>query len=321
MPFILVSCFLILLLAAIFKMKFWYWLPVGLLCLLSIKPLKETVALNFNNKNTTADFSVMSFNAAHFNPYRFVTYESDTSKYATFNEYLRSNESADILCIQEFFYSSKSQFDNTLDSIVENGNFNFYYTNPYYHPQLNGLFGVITFSKFPAIDAGKLKFNNNNFVNGHWIDFLIHNDTIRVVNFQLESMSIRLQKFEDANFFSNIYLNLVDIYERLLNGYEARKKEMEIISVFLETSPHKVIICADINALPYSDTYQVLKRNFYNSFEKAGWGFGFTYHHFPWFIRIDNQFYDKSIQANYHHTIKNIEVSDHYPIKAGYSLP
>ncbi len=133
-------------------------------------------------------------------------------------------------------------------------------------------------------------------------------------------MSIRWRKYKDANFFSNIYFNIADIYNRLSIGYESRKTEIKIINDFLADSPYKVINCADINALPYSDTYQLLKRNYHNSFEEAGFGFGFTYHHFPWLIRIDNQFSDKRLKINYHYTLNEIEISDHYPILAGYSF-
>ena len=297
----------------------WLWLPL-LAALLALKPLGATFALNVTTEEGSQQFRVMSFNAALFNPYRPSTLKSDQGSFRSFNNYLRSGPAPDILCIQEFYHGSHSADEVTADSILSLGEYSYFYTNPVYNRDYDGLIGVITFSKHPIIASGKLDLGDPRFHNAHWNDIVIESDTVRVFNVQLRSMSIRRSPIRASSLFSDLRHNAITIYRKLHIGHIKRRTEMDRISGALEASPHPAIICADLNALPYSHTYQRLKEKHLNAFEEEGSGFGFTYRHFPWFIRIDNQFYDPALRLEYFHTRKEINVSDHYPIEAGYVL-
>jgi hypothetical protein len=85
------------------------------------------------------------------------------------------------------------------------------------------------------------------------------------------------------------------MFKKIKMGYSKRYDEVCNLQEKIFESPYQNIVCADLNALPYSSTYQNLKYIMQNSFEVAGSGFGFTYKNFPWFIRIDNQFCSNSI--------------------------
>ncbi len=297
----------------------WLWLPL-LAALLSLKPLGATFALNISTEEGSQQFRVMSFNAALFNPYRPSTLKSNQGSFRSFNNYLRSSPAPDILCIQEFYHGSHSADEITADSILTLGEYSYFYTNPVYNRDYDGLIGVITFSKHPIVASGKLDLGDPRFHNAHWNDIAIDGDTVRVFNVQLRSMSIRWKPLSVSTMFSDLGYNALTIYRKLHRGHILRVSEMDRIAEALAASPYPAIICADLNALPYSHTYQRLKDKHLNAFEEKGSGFGFTYRHFPWFIRIDNQFYDPELRLEYFHTRKEINVSDHYPIEAGYVL-
>jgi endonuclease/exonuclease/phosphatase family metal-dependent hydrolase len=316
-PIIVLNLFLIF---WFFRKKSFLALFPASVLILSIKPIDESFALNFKKDDGTADFRVMSYNVGLFNPERFVTQESDLGRNLEKYEWLRNQKEPDILCLQEFYHSDVKFGEEALDSIAKAGNYNYYYLNPFYDKDHEGFFGVITFSKFKAIQSGELKYGTNYMNKGTWNDFIIKNDTVRILNFHLQSMSIRLNYESDKSLFKNIASNASDVYLKLKDGFAKRKEELNNIEKFIESSPYKIIICADLNALPYSYTYQKLKGRFNNAFEDAGTGFGFTYHHFPWFIRIDNQFYDKNLKIHYFKTHSKMKISDHYPIEAGYSF-
>lgn len=320
MPVILVAVIINFVLALLLRPGLLHLLLPTVALLLSLKPMQETFAFNFLRDPSGVDLRVMSFNAALFNPYRPSTLESDSVLYSSFYAFLRTGDVPDILCIQEFYHGHGSDDEMAVDSIIRLGGFNYFYTNPVFNDDYAGTIGVATFSKFPAFSSGRLDLGYKESYNGHWNDFAIDGDTIRVVNLQLRSMSIRWKQSDSTSAFSNVLSNLRDIHDRLRWGHEVRNREMSIVEEFLSTSPHRVILCADINALPYSDTYQRLKQIFRNAHEEAGRGFGFTYHHFPWFIRIDNQFHSPELDVRYSTTRKDIDVSDHYPIEAGYRL-
>lgn len=320
MPMVLVGILLVLLAWLVLRPGLRHlWLPL-LALVLAIDPLNATFAINLPRERSGHDLSVMSFNAALFNPYRPSTLESDPDAFDTFNAYLRDGHAPDVLCIQEFFHSNRNDQEMSADSIQQLGGYSYFYTNPVHNEDYDGLIGVITFSKYPLVRSGKLEMGDERFNNGHWNDVVVGADTVRVFNIQLRSMSIRWSTLDATSRLRNLRLNLRAIHNKLKWGYWMRHAEMELIEEALDASPYRRIICVDLNALPYSHTYQRLKNRYHNAFEKRGNGFGFTYHHFPWFIRIDNQFFDRELDIQYFRTLYEIEVSDHYPIEAGYRL-
>jgi endonuclease/exonuclease/phosphatase family metal-dependent hydrolase len=320
MPFVLCANFLLFVFSLWLKVNWKYVVFTSVALFLSIKPIQETIGLNFRKDYAYSDVRVVSFNAAAFNPYRGTDFKSNHALNADFYNWIRKN-SPDVLCIQEFYHSDFDEYDQTLDSIVNAGNYKYYYINPVYKEEQNGIMGVITFSKYKALQSGELIYSKSPINKGTWHDFVIKDDTVRFFNFQLRSMNIRVQSVDTLGLFSSLCFNIKDVYDKLKFGYHSRRDELKKLEEIILSSPYKTIVCADINALPYSITYQKINSDFHNSFEKGGTGLGFTYHHFPWFIRIDNQFFDKRIRIDYFKTHTNFKVSDHHPIEAGYSFP
>jgi endonuclease/exonuclease/phosphatase family metal-dependent hydrolase len=317
-PVILLN--LLLFILCLRKKKLLFLAPLSVV-LLAIKPIDESFAFNFKKDTGKSDLRVMSYNIGLFNPDRFMNAESNISRNAGKYKWLREHQEPDILCIQEFFHSESHEYEMSLDSIVKAGNYTYFYINPFYDPHHKGIYGVITFSKFPALRSGELKYGESTINRGVWNDFVIKGDTVRILNFHLQSMSIRVSYDRKKSIYQNFKNHTAGIYRKLEQGYKRRKEELQIIEDFIDQTPYRIIICADLNALPYSYTYQRLKKRFGNAFEDAGTGFGFTYLRFPWFIRIDNQFYDRRLQADYFKTHHKLKISDHYPVEAGYSFP
>lgn len=291
---------------------------LAILC--SLKPAKETLALNSIDNSIKPDFTVMSYNVATFNSLRMENKQSDEQVNLSIYEWLRSAESPDILCMQEFYHSDLEDYDNTMDSIIRLGKYRYAYMNPVYKDEFKGVFGVVTFSKFRALKSGEIKYGDNPINKGVYHDFEIKDDTVRVLNFHLNSMSIRWKEKDSLSWFEQTAWNMKDMYSKLEKGYHQRKLELNEIEKFIDNSPYKIIICADLNSVPFSYSYQKFKARFENGFENAGFGLGYTINRFPWMVRIDNQFYDKKLKINYFKTITEMKSSDHYPIEAGYSF-
>jgi len=317
-PPVMIYSAIILLAFLIIKPARIYLIPLMLAAILCLKPLLVTVAFSFKEKQGKADLTVMSYNVAAFNPQRMIDKRSDIETYRNLYNWFRTNKSPDFLCLQEFYHGSDDDYDLTLDSIASLGGYKYYYINPRYNRHTNGIYGVITFSKYRAINAGQIFYGDTLVNKGIYNDFIIENDTVRIVNFQLRSMSIRWQKADSLDMYDNLNLNVDNIVGRLIEGNELRRDEIAVVDDFLRQSQFKTIICADVNSVPYSATYQKLNKNYYNAFEKGGTGLGFTYNRFPKVIRIDNQFYDKRLGIEYFVTHQEMRFSDHYPIEAGY---
>ncbi|MBX2951248.1 MAG: endonuclease/exonuclease/phosphatase family protein [Leadbetterella sp.] len=226
---------------------------------------------------------------------------------------------ADIKCFQEFYNDEKIfEFDLIRRTAVK---------NPYYvymhsekgNDRGKGAIGLATFSRYPIIRKEEMYWPTNN--NGLLAtDIVVNGDTIRVINFQLKSMGIRVNKMFDGSHKLN-KKETRTVLSQLKNGFSERGNEVGILETWISRSPYPVIVAGDLNELPYGYAYGKLRRLLDNSFEEAGRGFGFTYHKILSFLRIDNQFYDpKRFKVVRFNTLHEFKYSDHYPIYGEYEI-
>ena len=319
-PGLLLLGLLILLALLLARPKLGWWLLPLCALLWGMQSLRETFRIELRGSDEDHDLTVMSFNAALFNPQRPSTKESRQELYADLYDHFRSHTPPDVLCIQEFFHSARTELELTADSLRSLGGYTYFHTHPVYDAKYKGLVGNITFSRLPVVRTGKVDLGDRHAPSGSWVDVVAGTDTVRVFNTQFRSMSIRWRTWDAGDPLNNALLNVRDITHRLKWGYRVREKQLDRLEQQLAASPHPVILCADLNALPYSRTYQRLKKRYRNAFEQRGSGLGATYHHFPWFVRIDHQFVDRRATVTYFRTRTEISLSDHYPIEAGYRV-
>ena len=111
------------------------------------------------------------------------------------------------------------------------------------------------------------------------------------------------------------------VLRRLRKGFVAHSRQITTLDRYVRNSPHPVIVCGDFNSMPYSYTYQKMRKRLHNAFEDAGSGFGFTYNSRAFFfLRIDNQFYDSRLRVANFRVHRDVGFSDHFPISATYSV-
>lgn len=226
-------------------------------------------------------------------------------------------QGTEILCLQEFYTENahKEQSEEYIDSIL--------YRMPYkhisytYRPTATSNYGLATYSRFPIIKRGILKFNNSNN-SCLYSDLVIYEDTIRIYNAHLQSISL---KKNDYNFVDSLVFRfnanrideIKDISGRLKHAFIKRAEQVDVLSNHIRLSPYPVIVCGDFNDTPVSYTYQKIKGNLRDAFIKSGRGIGNTYRgNFPSF-RIDFIFHSRNILSADYQTHR-INLSDHYPV-------
>lgn len=237
----------------------------------------------------SADVKVMSYNVRMFNIYNWIDEENvDQKIYNFINE-----KKPDILCLQEFNPTIKTGFEF-----------------PYQYVKASSkskLFGHAIFSKYKIIKSGSLNFPNSSN-NAIFTDIIKNNDTIRIYNVHLESLSINPK--ED-------FLNQENSEKLKIRVEKAFKKQANQATLIVEHQKkvtYKSIICGDFNNTAFSWVYNQLKKGKNDAFEIAGKGFGKTYNYtFP--MRIDFILADEDIEINNFKTF-NVKFSDHFPIVA-----
>ncbi len=285
----------------------------GLACLLFLPFLLATYNPFGNNqlpeKLANNAFSVLSYNVRVFNSYADLEAEKPNSA-AHIRAWVAKNE-ATIQCLQEFYHVKDSPAQDMIQALATKRGYYFHAGLPHLLDTPTGYFGLIILSKYPIIKRGELPFElrNSNYQAGIWADVLRGKDTIRIVNVHLESIVLHGEQSWSA------------IAASLSYSFSKRATQIKQLTDFVKKTRHKIILVGDFNDLPYSYTYQALKRQLYNAFEVCGAGFGFTHQgvgKFPNWLRIDNQFYGNGLTCLAYQTVHQQQDSDHLPIIAVY---
>lgn len=275
--------------------------------------LNRTISLH-GPLDQEGELSVLSYNVRVFNLYDHLNTDFISSK-NTIKWVLERND--DIKCFQEFYYDPESDFFNTVQSISKK--------NPYFHFEpkvtnsIGAQFGMAIFSKYPIINRGNLDVTQKSTNDVLYVDVDLGDDTVRIYNVHLESMSIDENRLTNSN-PETLSRNLGELLSQLRHGFDHRAKQIDELCQHIKRSPYPVILAGDLNDIPYSYSYQKLKKYLYSSFENAGRGFGFTFNGKLFFLRIDNQFYSDGIHINQFETLKKIKYTDHFPVSAVYSM-
>jgi len=186
-------------------------------------------------------------------------------------------------------------------------------------------FGNIIFSRFPIIRDSLIRFDDSrNMI--VFADIVAHGDTIRVINFHLES--IGFQREDDLFYleFMSAPTETADfrkgvgrMLSRMNRAYAARAEQAQILAQLIADSPFRTIAAGDLNDIPVSFTYRTVARNMNDAFRRRGFGLGTTYRGIYPSFRIDYIFYSDGFSCENFTTIR-VGHSDHFPIIAEFKI-
>lgn len=267
------------------------------------------VTVQFNDQSQKEGLSVLSYNVHMFK------YDKDKGGIRTDIIHWLQAQDADIMGFQEFYQNSSGAIPNAVKLLERNG---VYDHRMQVVEDWSGerFFGLAIFSKYPIINYGTL-FSNHKTNGAMYIDIKINQDTIRVYNVHLESMNIPAEQFKSIEDITKTYNKTL---KKLNRGVLDRAQQVNKLVKHIKVSPYPVILLGDFNDVPYSYTYVTIREVLKNAFEAAGFGFGFTFNRVLFFLRIDNIFYSKVLNPLRFKTLRGADYSDHYPIKAVFSV-
>ena len=239
----------------------------------------------------TQNFSVMSFNVRLFNRFNWLPNESVKEDILKLVE----TDQPDVLCLQEYPRSERVKIEG------------YHSFNALYNKNYKG--GQAIFSKFPIVNSGSLEFPNTSN-NAIFVDIVKQKDTIRVYTCHLQSSKIdtdvdKLKQETSGHLFNQVR-----------STFKMQQDQVDLLLTHKAKTQYKTIVTGDFNNTAYSYIYRKIKgEDLKDAFEEAGNGFGKTYN-FKFFpLRIDFILADKDFEVN-GFTNFDVELSDHYPIKA-----
>ncbi|MBI3511938.1 MAG: endonuclease/exonuclease/phosphatase family protein [Bacteroidetes bacterium] len=260
-------------------------------------------------------FSLMSYNVKIFDLYKWSGQKNAREKMFA----LINGQRPDVLCLQEFFTRDSSSLDN-LDSIQKMMHYPFVHVEYTFNSKGTDHYGVVTFSKFPILNKGKIEFNNRHNNICIYSDLLIQKDTVRIYNMHLQSIALARSDYKFLNEVSGFQEaqdeieSSKNILRRMKRAYTNRANQAESVAAHIAGCHYRIILCGDLNDTPVSYTYHAISYGFTDAFSECGSGFGKTFENpFP-VPRIDYIFHDDAFLAYDFRVLRTEKLSDHYPV-------
>ncbi len=306
----------------------WRWALLSLLMLvLGWNHISSSIQYHsdhtFDSKETP--IHVLSYNVRNFDIYNYDSqWRSSIENRDKILSFLK-NTNPGIICFQEYVHDLQGNFQttDTLVSLLQP-----IYVDTIYTVKSRGIieFGLATFSKYPIVKSGSIKFENSSTNFCLYTDVLINDDTIRIYNAHFESIHLSKKDYDYASEVTA--LTNVDahkksgrrIFSLLRAAFRDRASQAEQVAAHIASSPYPVILCTDLNDTPSSYAYRCLHKKLNDAFVESGHGLGSTYAGiFPSF-RIDYIMHSESLKA-YNFETQNVKYSDHYPITCDIIIP
>jgi endonuclease/exonuclease/phosphatase family metal-dependent hydrolase len=318
-PFLLVAVIICLLISALFKSR---WAFLSLIALLiSWKQISVVFAFHtgkeFVQDKPENSLRVMTWNVSRWTENKNSVAPNYDNSYRDLMMDVVELQTADVLCFQEFFQSHLPKlYRENIGPIVQKG-YPYYYFSPS-SLTVNGKFqtGLAIFSKYPITDSLYIQTVSGGHSEGFsYADISFQGQAIRIFNTHLESPGFSRTDYTDLGKTESSR----SIFSKLKRSYQLRGLQADMLSQYMQASPHPVIFCGDVDDVPNSYAYFKVKGDLKDAYLRKGSGIGRTFRFMSPTLRIDYIFADKKFDVLQVNKI-NFAYSDHFAVIADLEL-
>lgn len=261
---------------------------------------------------------IMEWNVQDFG-HKPVPYASPQAGRFDIMRYTRQQQ-PDIICIQDFANTIIQGNIPNLSLFTDSLWYPYYfYSNTYIekNPWGTGSAGVIIFSKYPFKGVRRILYPGKKMPEAIiQADISINGVTRRIITTHLQSMYLKNQHPEDKFPWvpdEDSAINYSGSVVKKMNYYlPYHAVQAQVVRKVIDESPYPVIFSADMNEVPTSYCYRVIKGGLDDVFLKNGSGLGRTYYRLSPTLRIDYLFTSPGTEVVQFQK-DTVELSDHYP--------
>lgn len=140
---------------------------------------------------------------------------------------------------------------------------------------------------------------------------------LRIVDFRFQSYHLSFGKGMNVRISPE---SKPSPLERMRRSFALRSDNAAAVRKAIDNSPANVIVCGDMNDVPSSHVYRVLRgHDLHDAWSDAGRGYAYTYNRHGLRYRIDQVFYRGDIRALHADRLVGGS-SDHYPVMVTFDI-
>lgn len=288
----------------------------------------------FREQKEEGHLRVMSWNVRHFIPFDESDFKPDRLRHRQQILDQVSRYQPDVICFQEFISMPGDEEEDPLFQLQHQ------YGYKYHQFAGEDIFGtrqysgMAIFSRYPIMDGNALSFPpsfETNTENPVYADILFGGDTIRVFSVHLQSFGFGSREYDAIDDIKaegdNNIRDSKRILRKMRNTFNWHGRQADYLSAEIKASPHPAIVMGDLNDVPGSYTYAVMRGARQDAFLQRGAGLGATFTSSSSFIlqllptlRIDYIFHpDRFTTSQF--MIGGKRLSDHSFLLADLQIP
>lgn len=279
---------------------------------------------DFRKEKAKGELRVMSWNVRHFIPFDESSFKPDRLRQRQHILEQIAEYQPDVICFQEFI---SMPGDEEKDPLFQLKNKYGYKYHQFAGEDIFGTrqySGIAIFSRYPIMDGNSLSYPpsfDSNVENPIYADILFAGDTIRVFSVHLQSFGFGSREYDaiddiKAEGDHNIR-DSKNILRKMRNTFSWHGRQADFLSEEIKASPHPAMVMGDLNDVPGSYAYAVMRGNREDAFLQQGAGLGATFTSSSSFIlqllptlRIDYIFHPKIFSTS-QFLIGGRRLSDH----------
>lgn len=140
---------------------------------------------------------------------------------------------------------------------------------------------------------------------------------VRIIDFRLQSYHLSFGKNMNVRVSPD---DKPSALERMKRSFTLRDEDAAVLRAAIDESPANLIVCGDMNDVPSSHVYRVIRGNdLHDAFVDVGNGYANTYNRHRLKYRIDHVFYRGDVPALTAQRLKGGS-SDHYPLMVSFDI-
>lgn len=241
---------------------------------------------------------------------------------------LARESGADIVCFQEYQFSRKGGYEESLLRGLLRREYPYYFYMPY---AKDSNLGLSVYSKWPILKSEKIDKKEKDYFWATYHEISVRGRRIALVNCHLKTNSIsaknrQLYHNQVSHFHSDSLKQMREGLHQLVPSFRIRTSQVAGINRFLEKKradrkePLPMLICGDMNDTPTSFTYRAMRGDMGDAWVDAGFGPGISFRGMPFWFRIDHVFHSEHFHTLDAEVLRDAKMSDHYPVMVTFQL-